>query len=183
MAKKRITRVTTRRGDAGETSLADGSSISKSSDRIHTIGAVDELNSFVGWLRAKLDSAHEGGVYGVTQGPRLETAAEVDRYERDGVTFLGMTAAPEASLAREFGLRYACLSLIVNRAAGRGEGAIHADIENHTMTAKLQAIRVLKQFLATRRDLMPVLRVVFDRRYAHACATERTLAASPRGVE
>lgn len=54
MAKKRITRVTTRRGDAGETSLADGSSISKTSDRIHTVGAVDELNSFVGWLRAKL---------------------------------------------------------------------------------------------------------------------------------
>ena len=54
MAKKRITRVTTRRGDAGETSLADGSSIAKSSDRIHTVGAVDELNSFVGWLRAKL---------------------------------------------------------------------------------------------------------------------------------
>ena len=57
MAKKRITRVTTRRGDAGETSLADGSSVSKSSDRIHTVGAVDELNSFVGWLRAKLGDA------------------------------------------------------------------------------------------------------------------------------
>jgi cob(I)alamin adenosyltransferase len=54
LAKKRITRVTTRRGDAGETSLADGSSIAKSSDRIHTVGAVDELNSFVGLLRAKL---------------------------------------------------------------------------------------------------------------------------------
>jgi cob(I)alamin adenosyltransferase len=54
LAKKRITRVTTRLGDAGETSLADGSSVSKSSDRIHTVGAVDELNSFVGWLRAKL---------------------------------------------------------------------------------------------------------------------------------
>ena len=54
MAKKRITRVTTRRGDAGETSLADGTSIEKSSDRIHTVGAVDELNSFVGWLRARL---------------------------------------------------------------------------------------------------------------------------------
>jgi cob(I)alamin adenosyltransferase len=54
VAKRRITRVTTRRGDAGKTSLADGSSISKASDRIHAIGAVDELNSFVGWLRAKL---------------------------------------------------------------------------------------------------------------------------------
>lgn len=59
MAKNRITRVTTRRGDAGETSLADGSSISKSSNRIHTVGAVDELNSFVGWLRAKLGDAQD----------------------------------------------------------------------------------------------------------------------------
>ncbi len=54
MAKRRITRVTTRRGDAGQTSLADGSSIAKSSERVHAIGAVDELNSFVGWLVARL---------------------------------------------------------------------------------------------------------------------------------
>ncbi len=91
---------------------------------------------------------HDGGVYGVTQGPRLETAGEVDRFERDGVDFLGMTAMPEASLARELGLEYACLSLIVNRAAGRGEAAIHADIEASTLTAKLQAMRVLKRFFS-----------------------------------
>lgn len=91
---------------------------------------------------------HDGGVYGVTQGPRLETASEVDRFERDGIDFLGMTAMPEASLARELDLAYACLSLLVNRAAGRGEAAIHADIEASTLTAKLQAMRVLKQFFA-----------------------------------
>lgn len=91
---------------------------------------------------------HDGGVYGVTQGPRLESAAEVDRFERDGVDFLGMTAMPEASLARELGLDYACLSLLVNRAAGRGEASIHADIEASTLSAKLQAMRVLKQFFA-----------------------------------
>lgn len=91
---------------------------------------------------------HDGGVYGVTQGPRLETSGEVDRYERDGVDFLGMTAMPEASLARELELDYACLSLIVNRAAGRGEVTIHADIEASTLTAKLQVMRVLKQFFA-----------------------------------
>jgi len=55
--RQRITRVTTRRGDAGETSLADGSAIAKSSDKVHAIGAVDELNSFVGWLRARLETA------------------------------------------------------------------------------------------------------------------------------
>jgi len=91
---------------------------------------------------------HDGGVYGVTQGPRLETAAEVDRYERDGVDFLGMTAMPEAALAREAGMDYACLSLIVNRAAGRGDTAIHADIEASILSAKMQAMRVLKQFFS-----------------------------------
>lgn len=91
-------------------------------------------------------ACHDGGVYGVTQGPRLETAAEVDRYEREGVDFLGMTAMPEAVLARELGIDYACLSLVVNFAAGRGEKAIHEDIEASTLTAKTQAIRVLKAF-------------------------------------
>jgi 5'-methylthioinosine phosphorylase len=91
---------------------------------------------------------HDGGVYGVTQGPRLESTAEVNRFERDGVDFLGMTAMPEASLARELGLNYACLSLLVNRAAGRGEVAIHADIEACTLSAKLQAMRVLKRLFA-----------------------------------
>jgi purine nucleoside phosphorylase len=89
---------------------------------------------------------HDGGVYGVTQGPRLETAAEVNRFERDGVDYLGMTAMPEAVLAMEFGINYACLSLIVNFAAGRGNTSIHADIDASMMTAKMQAMRVLKAF-------------------------------------
>lgn len=93
---------------------------------------------------------HDGGVYGVTQGPRLETAAEVDRFARDGVDYLGMTLMPEAALARELGLSLAPLCLIVNYAAGRGEQAIHADIEDSTMTAKMQAMRVLKQFFEGR---------------------------------
>lgn len=58
MAKRRITRVTTRRGDSGETSLADGSSVTKNDPRIHTIGAVDELNSFVGLLNTELPADH-----------------------------------------------------------------------------------------------------------------------------
>ena len=98
--------------------------------------------------RAADVQCHDGGVYGVTQGPRLETAAEVDRYERDGVDYLGMTAMPEAALARELGLGYACLSLVVNRAAGRGSGPIHADIEASSLTAKMQAMKVLKQFFS-----------------------------------
>jgi 5'-deoxy-5'-methylthioadenosine phosphorylase len=65
----------------------------------------------------------EGGTYAVTQGPRLETKAEIDRLERDGATMVGMTGMPEAALARELGLRYAHLAVVVNPAAGRGASA------------------------------------------------------------
>ena len=65
-------------------------------------------------------AARRGGVYGCTQGPRLETAAEINRLERDGCAVVGMTAMPEAVLARELGLQYASVCLIVNPAAGRG---------------------------------------------------------------
>lgn len=76
----------------------------------------------------------DGGVYAATQGPRLETAAEIDRLERDGCTIVGMTGMPEAALAREKSLPYANVSLIVNPAAGRAEAPI-------TMTAIEQALR------------------------------------------
>lgn len=93
-------------------------------------------------------SIHDGGVYAATQGPRLETAAEVNRLERDGVDYVGMTAMPEASLAMELGMGYACLSLIVNYAAGRGEKAIHADIEASTLAARSSAQELLQAFFA-----------------------------------
>ena len=65
----------------------------------------------------------DGGVYAATQGPRLETAAEINRIERDGGNVVGMTGMPEAALARECGLEYAMLAVVVNSAAGRGESA------------------------------------------------------------
>src|SRR3954470_1521812 len=64
-----------------------------------------------------------GGTYAATQGPRLETKAEIDRLERDGATMVGMTGMPEASLARELKLPYAALAVVVNPAAGRGASA------------------------------------------------------------
>lgn len=93
---------------------------------------------------------YDGGVYAATQGPRLETAAEVDRLERDGADYVGMTGMPEASLARELEIDYACLSLIVNRAAGRGVKPIHEDVESSTLSARMQAMQVLKQFFRSR---------------------------------
>jgi len=67
---------------------------------------------------------HGLGVYGCTQGPRLESAAEIDRMARDGCDVVGMTGMPEAGLAREIGLPYAAICLVVNRAAGRSGGTI-----------------------------------------------------------
>ena len=62
----------------------------------------------------------EGGCYGATQGPRLETRAEIARMRRDGCDLVGMTGMPEAGLAREMGLEYACLAIVANWAAGAG---------------------------------------------------------------
>lgn len=64
-----------------------------------------------------------GGTYAATQGPRLETAAEINRLERDGAHMVGMTGMPEAALAREMGLCYAAIAVVVNHAAGRGSSA------------------------------------------------------------
>lgn len=60
----------------------------------------------------------KGGVYGCTQGPRLETVAEIERLKRDGCTIVGMTAMPEAILAKELKIPYICLSSVVNYASG-----------------------------------------------------------------
>ena len=68
-----------------------------------------------------------GGVYGCTQGPRLETAAEIDRMERDGCTLVGMTAMPEAALARELELPLLGICVVVNPAAGRGPDPTRID--------------------------------------------------------
>lgn len=65
----------------------------------------------------------DGAVYGATQGPRLETAAEICRFERDGVDVVGMTGMPEAVLARELEVPYGAINLIANHGAGRGESA------------------------------------------------------------
>ncbi len=72
-----------------------------------------------------VNAAHSAtGVYAATQGPRLETAAEVRRLRQDGCHIVGMTGMPEATLARELNLEYACLALVVNAAAGMDEQPI-----------------------------------------------------------
>ena len=84
----------------------------------------------LGAARAAGIALHDGGVYGAVSGPRLETAAEIDRMERDGATLVGMTGMPEAALARELDIAYAVIAVIVNHAAGRGASAQAVSMEH-----------------------------------------------------
>lgn len=85
----------------------------------------------------------EGGTYATTQGPRLETAAEVDRLERDGADMVGMTAMPEAALARELGLRYASIAVVVNDAAGRRASAREVRLDEAVLVQSMSRVRHL----------------------------------------
>ena len=90
----------------------------------------------------------DDGVYGCTQGPRFETVAEIDRMERDGCTVVGMTAMPEAALARELVLPYAGICLVVNPAAGRGLVSLElADMRQVVADAQPTGRRLLAEFL------------------------------------
>lgn len=74
------------------------------------------------WLKAATSAGETlvtHGTYASMQGPRLETAAEINRIERDGATMVGMTGMPEAVLARELGISYAAICPVANYAAGR----------------------------------------------------------------
>jgi len=88
------------------------------------------------------------GVYGVTQGPRLETAAEIDRLAGDGCEMVGMTAMPEAVLARELGMQYAICALAINYAAGRApDGAAIHDQMQMCLAAGMQRVGEVLQRL------------------------------------
>ncbi|ERH54228.1 S-methyl-5'-thioinosine phosphorylase [Pseudomonas chengduensis] len=104
--------------------------------------------ALVAALRAENAAFSDHGIYGCTQGPRLETAAEIARMERDGCDLVGMTGMPEAVLARELALPYACLALVVNPAAGKSSALItmaeiERVIEQSMGTVKAVLARVL----------------------------------------
>ena len=104
-------------------------------------------------IMAAADSAKENyinnGVYACVQGPRLETAAEINRFERDGAAMVGMTGMPEACLARELDLRYATIGVVANYAAGRGSSkiAISGNEVLTTLTAAMIRVRVVLEHL------------------------------------
>ncbi len=93
----------------------------------------------------------DGGTYGVSQGPRLETAAEIRRMAHDGCDLVGMTAMPEAALARERDLGYATLAFVVNWGAGLSDEAITMAAINAQIERCTDAIGRLLALLAERR--------------------------------
>ncbi len=137
--------------------------IDYTSDREHTffdgasgsVNHIDFTQPYSSSLRSKIESAARkvgvsvvaSGCYAATQGPRLETAAEIDRLERDGATVVGMTGMPEAALARELELDYACIAIVVNPAAGRGTKPITIEeIREELKHGAQKAIRILTGF-------------------------------------
>ncbi|MHC1479512.1 S-methyl-5'-thioinosine phosphorylase [Frateuria aurantia] len=118
---------------------------------------IDFSEPYTAGLRRQLLAAGErsgielvdGGCYGATQGPRLETRAEIARMRRDGCDLVGMTGMPEAALARELELEYACLALVANFAAGCGdeEEISIEEIFEHLRVATTQVPPLLKAVL------------------------------------
>jgi 5'-methylthioinosine phosphorylase len=112
---------------------------------------IDFTDPYTLELREKLLSAakdldfpvHDKGVYAATQGPRLETTAEIDRLEKEGCDLVGMTGMPEAALAREVEINYATCALVVNEAAGRGPEQITMEDIERNLEGGIQRVREL----------------------------------------
>lgn len=91
----------------------------------------------------------DGGVYAASQGPRLESAAEIRRFERDACDIVGMTGMPEAALARELGIDYAALCIVVNAAAGKSDEVLTVAAMQRVMHSALHRVeKILQTFFA-----------------------------------
>ena len=112
---------------------------------------VEFAGPFEGRLRSELLKAAvlarlkvtDGGCVGVSQGPRLETAAEIRRYQQDGCDLVGMTSMPEAALAREAGLDYASLCINANWAAGLEQEPVNMEAIGATLAEAMIKVRKL----------------------------------------
>jgi 5'-methylthioadenosine phosphorylase len=123
---------------------------------------VDFTEPYDALLRARLIRAAaeagvpvgDGAVYAVTQGPRLETAAEIDRLERDGADVVGMTGMPEAVLARELGVPYAAINVVANYAAGRADSrhGIRFEAIEASLTESMNRARAIIEHLLAHGD-------------------------------
>lgn len=97
------------------------------------------------------ETAWDGAVYAAAQGPRLETAAEINRMERDGADVVGMTGMPEAALARELGVPYAAINVVANFAAGRASSAagIRFDSIEKVLHDAMTRVRLILEQIVT----------------------------------
>ena len=120
-------------------------------DNLSEVTHIDFTEPYCPELREKLIqgardlgiTAFEPGTYAATQGPRLETAAEIRRLERDGCAMVGMTGMPEAALARELDLRYAACAVVANWAAGKTHGPITMTEIEHNLTGGMDQVKKL----------------------------------------
>lgn len=125
-------------------------------DELDAVTHIDFSWPYTPWLREKLLTAAkvagiaviDGGVYGCTQGPRLETPAEIARLERDGCDLVGMTGMPEAALARELSIDYVCCAVVANWAAGKQSGEITlAEIEANLVAGMADLAAILQHWV------------------------------------
>jgi len=122
-------------------------------DGFDQVKHIDFTHPYSEHIRAKLiNSANalsiiikSSATYGATQGPRLETAAEIKRLEQDGCDLVGMTGMPEACLARELDMNYASICLIVNWAAGKTDGIITMEVIQRHIKSGMKEINLIIQ--------------------------------------
>ncbi len=126
-------------------------------DNLSQVTHIDFTEPYCPTLREKLIqaarelglNARESCTYAAMQGPRLETAAEIRRLERDGCDIVGMTGMPEAALARELELRYAACAVVANWAAGKVPGEITmAEIERNLVGGMEQVKKLLVRVIS-----------------------------------
>ena len=127
-------------------------------DDLEHVTHIDFTYPYSSHIRAKLiNIAAEKNIvispiatYGCTQGPRLESAAEIARLERDGCDIVGMTGMPEAALAKELEIDYASIAIVANWGAGKTEGEITLDEIHHYLEKGMNnAVQLLTAFVKT----------------------------------
>ncbi len=123
-------------------------------ENLKQVTHIDFTQPYSESVRQRLISAAENldaaiqGTYGTTQGPRLETAAEIARMERDGCDIVGMTSMPEAALAREQSINYACCALVVNRAAGKSDQPVTMEMIQYNLEQGMgRVVTLLEDFI------------------------------------
>ena len=125
-------------------------------ENLEQVTHIDFTDPYTDKLRSRLIAAAEQaaidicpkGVYGCTQGPRLETTAEILRMQQDGCDLVGMTGMPEAALARELNMDYAACAVVANWAAGKSDSIITmAEIEKNLEQGMADTVKLLSHFL------------------------------------